>query len=1407
MYALILQRSGLTRVTAVARSNYDAIQGKNTLHSEYVSCQLFVQRPRRPIRERQDYTPCVESNDSKVVRSIKEAADRPYSYVFVATKAIPERASTPSILEPLLSAPYAEQHPQPTYVLLQNGLNVEVDLYHAIKRIGKEPSIVSTALWINTNLLKPNVVEHGVIIMDRVSIGMYRHNDFTTDTNTPTEAAILEDLSTILTAGGSEVQVVPEVQRKKFSKNFWNVVFSSFATLTGHRVPALFRSPPSDPSVSYTPYISPTTAHLISDHTLPTIRATLQELVVLARALGYPDSEDGIPSTLPDEVIERTRKNYSVPESSHKPSMMLDAEKGQAIEVEAIFGAVVRMAQERGIAVPRVEMLYALLLVIQNQLLAKLELQNMGQQTLDKSGSPVNWALRLGRNESQKLLIFPRTLSTDRGRGRGAGSPPAGRGSPESRGGGDRGGFRGRGGEGRGGGGFRGGDRGGFRGGDRGGFRGGDRGGFRGGDRGGFRGGDRGGFRGGDRGGDRGGFRGGGRGGAPREQGGIFSPGPANIDARLSDNSELALVASFKNIKPNRDDLPLRPDFGTKGRPVKLRANFFPVKIPKRPLYEYEVTISPTAKTAMRRVRRRIFQLAEQSQDWTRKGLQGNVAHDHASKLISAKKLDQPLTIKVPFFDEDEDGPKAGGPEYVLTIEFSRDIDTQGLLSYLEGQPQYRDYDILPVISALNVVLSSHPNRSGGSGVMVGRNRFFFPSDSAPTSLGGGLEAWKGFYSSVRPSHNQLMVNVNVCTTAFYTPGNLARAMMDFQNFSFGARANAFARGVRIKTTHLGYKKTVKSLASFNSRQHSFDSEFGKVTVEMYFKRKYNITLRQPDLPLVNVGGVKANYLPAELCEILPNQPFRGKLTDEHTATMITYAAKPPNINANAIVGRGLNELGFRQGAAPLGAFGISIGTEMTVVPGRILSPPGIKYGSGTPQVDDRASWNLRNVRFAKGATLSNWAVLLIKDGNDRDEFVSRADPELMQTMRGFAAMCRTSGMNVDKADPVVVQCDLPRKDRADPTRAQAITEIRTALRTLKAKPTLVLVLLSNGDKHIYSGIKHLCDSYLDLATVCVHSAKIRKEKGQLQYYANVALKVNMKLGGVNHALDQANMNWLMQMPTMLVGIDVTHPGPGSVKGTPSIAAVVASTDTSFAQYPASMEIQETKKEMVTNLAKMVFERLSLFQKRNKGVLPQRVLVYRDGVSEGQFPIVVDEELPAIRKAFTKFDTAKAPYRPKLSIGKRHHTRFYPTEEQNADHNGNPKAGTVVDRGVTAVYQFDFFLQAHGGLQGTTRPTHYYVVHDEIGFKADELQGLTNSVSYMFARATKAVSLVSPAYYADLACERGRCYLHKLLQGMDSAGGSTKSSTEAEEQAFREATQSWHNGVAGSALKDTMFYL
>jgi len=366
-------------------------------------------------------------------------------------------------------------------------------------------------------------------------------------------------------------------------------------------------------------------------------------------------------------------------------------------------------------------------------------------------------------------------------------------------------------------------------------------------------------------------------------------------------------------------------------------------------------------------------------------------------------------------------------------------------------------------------------------------------------------------------------------------------------------------------------------------------------------------------------------------------------------------------------------------------------------------------------------------------------------------------------------------------------------------------------------KPTIVLVLLSSADRNVYNGIKHLCDVYLKLPTVCAQVGKIKK--GSPQYYANVGLKMNMKAMGVNHRLADApgsppTIQWLKdaKQPAMLVGMDVTHPSPGSVRGTPSVAAVVATVDDEFAQYPASLKIQETKKEMITELEVMMQERLDAYRKKSK-VLPTRIIVYRDGVSEGQFNTVVEQELPQIKKAFKKYGNPKQPYLPKVSIiicGKRHHTRFFPTEAGFSDQNGNPRPGTVVDRGVTAVYDFDFFLQAHYGLQGTVRPTHYYVVHDEIGFKADQLQGLTHAVSYTFARATKAVSLAAPAYYADLACERGRSYLHSLLQGISEDTATTATGSAGEEEqllaTYREAEKLWHGGP-GEGIKDTMFYL
>ena len=122
-------------------------------------------------------------------------------------------------------------------------------------------------------------------------------------------------------------------------------------------------------------------------------------------------------------------------------------------------------------------------------------------------------------------------------------------------------------------------------------------------------------------------------------------------------------------------------------------------------------------------------------------------------------------------------------------------------------------------------------------------------------------------------------------------------------------------------------------------------------------------------------------------------------------------------------------------------------------------------------------------------------------------------------------------------------------------------------------------------------------------------------------------------------------------------------------------------------------------------------------------------------------------------------------------------------------------------------------VKAHNGLKGTVRPTHYWVVYDEIKISADNVQGLTHNLSYLYARATKGVSLVPPAYYADIACERGRQWLAMLMYGADAqtrsqvSGGSDPDALQrARQEVYNKAVQLWGQG-AQSDVRNTMFYI
>ena len=248
----------------------------------------------------------------------------------------------------------------------------------------------------------------------------------------------------------------------------------------------------------------------------------------------------------------------------------------------------------------------------------------------------------------------------------------------------------------------------------------------------------------------------------------------------------------------------------------------------------------------------------------------------------------------------------------------------------------------------------------------------------------------------------------------------------------------------------------------------------------------------------------------------------------------------------------------------------------------------------------------------------------------------------------------------------------------------------------------LIMAVLPEKDKELYPEIKRVGDNVLGIATQCVQIRQAQQAKPQV--CANLSLKINSKLGGINHVIDPSEKSPVFKEPVIIFGADVTHPSPGE-NGIPSIAAVVASMDANATKYCARVRAQTHQKsggaqEIINDLAAMVKELLIEFYKANRGLKPLKIIFYRDGVSEGQFDQVLVHEVRAVQEACMMLEKE---YRPRITfvvVQKRHHTRLFCEDRQDASGKAqNVPPGTTVDSGITHPYEFDFYLCSHYGIQ------------------------------------------------------------------------------------------------------------
>ncbi|KAJ8543196.1 hypothetical protein K7X08_005719 [Anisodus acutangulus] len=831
-----------------------------------------------------------------------------------------------------------------------------------------------------------------------------------------------------------------------------------------------------------------------------------------------------------------------------------------------------------------------------------------------------------------------------------------------------------------------------------------------------------------------------------------------------------------------------RSGYGQLGTKCIVKANHFLAELPDKDFNQYDVTVTPevSSRSVNRGIMAELVKLYKESDLGMRLP-----AYDGRKSLYTAGELPfkwKEFTIKL--IDEDDviNGPKRER-EYKVVIKFVARANLHHLSQFLAGKRADGPQEALQI---LDIVLRELSIKRY---CPVGRS-FYSPDIRKPQPLGDGLEAWCGFYQSIRPTQMGLSLNIDMASAAFIEAlpviefvaqllgkDVLSRPLSD----SDRVKIKKALRGVKVEVTHRGNvrrKYRVSGLTCQPTRELVFpvDDNLTMKSVVEYFQEMYGFTIKYTHLPCLQVGNQKkANYLPMEACKIVEGQRYTKRLSEKQITALLKVTCQRPRDRENSILQtvqhNDYNEDPYAK------EFGIKISEQQASVEARVLPAPWLKYHETGKEKDclpQVGQWNMMNKKMINGMTVSRWACINF----------SRSVQE--SVARGFcnelAQMCQVSGMEFNP-EPII-PIYMARPDQVE----KALKHVyHSCVNKLKGKELeLLLVILPDNNGSLYGDIKRICETDLGLITQCCltkHVFKISK-----QYLANVSLKINVKMGGRNTVLLDAiscRIPLVSDIPTIIFGADVTHPENGE-DSSPSIAAVVASQDwPEVTKYAGLVCAQAHRQELIQDLYKtwhdpargtvsggMIRDLLISFRKAT-GQKPQRIIFYRDGVSEGQFYQVLLFELDAIRKACASLEPNYQPPVTFIVVQKRHHTRLFANnhkDRSSTDRSGNILPGTVVDTKICHPTEFDFYLCSHAGIQGTSRPAHYHVLWDENNFTADGIQSLTNNLCYTYARCTRSVSVVPPAYYAHLAAFRARFYMEPDMPEND---GSPHKGTKA----------------------------
>lgn len=730
---------------------------------------------------------------------------------------------------------------------------------------------------------------------------------------------------------------------------------------------------------------------------------------------------------------------------------------------------------------------------------------------------------------------------------------------------------------------------------------------------------------------------------------------------------------------------------GTAGKPTSLSCNFIPIRFVEQKVYQYHVSFSPEIDS--RKERCRLLSAHRE--------LLGSARAFDGSILFLPKQLEGPATVL-------ESERKTDGSKVTVTVTLTRTVPPD---------------DCLQLLNIIFRRVMKHLQLK-----QVGR--YYYDPNRPAAIPQHKIELWPGYITSIQCYEGGMMLLCDVSHRLLRT-----ETVYDFIYELYHRKRDRFEEETKkqlvgniVLTRYNNKTYRIDDVAFDQNPKCTFTFHTGEQMSYLdYYRNVYSKEIQDPEQPLL-VHRPKDKEVqrgkPGLVC-LIPELCYITGLTDavrQDFRVMKDIAAHTrvsPMQRQQAMMKFIDNINSSPEAISELSSWGIQLDQGMLRTEGRQLPLEKIFLGSTSFQSSPQADWGQQAVKeqVITPVPLHKWVVF----------FVNRDKSKALD----FINMMRkvTPSMGIQVNDPLII--DLPN-DRTE-------TFLRSIRENLTPQVQMVVVIFPTSRDDRYSAVKKLCCVESPVPSQVINAKTISQQNKLRSVTQKIALQINCKLGGELWALD------IPLKSLMVIGIDVYH---DASRGGRSVGGFVASMNKSLTRWYSRVCFQSPGQELIDGLKMALTASLKKYHEVNQ-TLPDRIVVYRDGVGDGQLRTVAGYEVQQLSECFTLFGERYSPKMAVVIVSKRINARIFAAQGQGPIPKlDNPGPGAVLDHTITRKDWYDFYLVSQHVRQGTVTPTHYIVVHDKSELKPDYMQRLSYKLTHLYYNWPGTVRVPAPCQYA-----------------------------------------------------------